>query len=341
MTPDAALMQLPDGVPILPPDVIAPEKQILRYISHPKLYSIPAEAKPIADSHEGLFFRESHEVESHPDLPGNVGRYRITIEGSIGSSGEFLSVGSKIRSVAEDLDKFWAYACGEPLNPIQIQLLFQVTHQGWESNEESVKQYLVASCRKPFAVVQLGEKKDWISISHFPLMPALVARDKYQKADPPTQALIDIHYSALKARQGEGKLFLFAKALELAKRLLPGSTNLEKQNSLHPKIQTWLNQSLDWLFNIANNRYDVRHVVKNPQGPTLHPKMTGKEMSDFEHDADLVIKSVVFQGLDLNWPPPYLRQLEDEIKKDKSEIPMTEFQKQGLFIIGGVSIEMS
>ena len=339
-------MNLPDGVPLLPPDVLAPEMQVLRYTSHSKLYSIPSEAKPTEGDHEGLTFRESHEPESHPDLPGNVGRYRIIIEGSVGSSGELLSVSSKIRKVAEDLDKFWTYACGEPLNPLQIRLNFQVIQNGWESNEESVKQYLLANCHKPIAVVKLGKKPDWNLIHWFPLMPALVARDEYQKAGPPIQALVDIHHQALKSNRGESRLFLFAKALELARKLMPGRTDVEKQKSLHPDAQAKLKQSLHWLFNIANNRYEVRHVVVQVKpDATLHPKMTGKEILEFEHDAELVVKAVVFQRLNLKWPIPHWCKWKDDASKDKGHHPMQTPLKSSAshdaHMIGGVSIEMS
>ena len=100
-------MKLPDGVAILPADVVAPEKQILRYTSLPKFYSIPPEAKPTEGELEGLFVRETHEPEPNSKLPGNFGRYKITIEGSATSSGEFEKLRLKIRALAEDLDKFW------------------------------------------------------------------------------------------------------------------------------------------------------------------------------------------------------------------------------------------
>ncbi|MDX6386159.1 MAG: hypothetical protein QOK48_3732 [Blastocatellia bacterium] len=42
--------------------------------------------------------------------------------------------------------------------------------------------------------------------------------------------------------------------------------------------------SLDWLFKISNNRFDIRHVVKDPEKLHLHPKLTGQERADFIQD---------------------------------------------------------
>lgn len=301
----ASNMKLPvDGVPLLPPNVVAPEKQTLRYTSAPKLYAIPPESQAADGEFEGLLLREHHVPKPQKNLPPHIGEYTITIEATIGSSAEFHDFSQKIGALAQDLDKFWVYGCGEPLSPLVTTLSFDVTPKGWHSNVDKVKEYLLQNCHQMFVVAQLGHCH-WIQMPFYPLLPSLRARDAYQKADPPTKALADLHYAALKSRGGEGQLFSFAKALELAREVLDGKNDHAKEKALGLSVGT-LKRSFHWLFDVGNNRYNTRHVVRKGFRPAmLHARMTGQEIMDYKHDADWILRRLVCQRLRI--PTPQLR----------------------------------
>ena len=131
----------------------------------------------------------------------------------------------------------------------------------------------------------------------YPLFPAARVREAYRKASPAIKALGDLHYAALKSLRGDARLFYFANALELAATMMPGTKNTAKEQSLRPETKALLRHSMDWLFNMANNRYNVRHVVVKGKSGVLHSEMTGEERVAFEHDADLILRDVVCQSL--------------------------------------------
>jgi len=111
--------------------------------------------------------------------------------------------------------------------------------------------------------------------SHFFALEALAA---FRNAQPVVRSLVELHFSALTSTRVDGRLFFFAKALELVRALLPGADLPAKSANLHPEIRGELARPLSWLYDMSNNRFDVRHVVRNPQGPDLHPPMTSEEL---------------------------------------------------------------
>ena len=320
-------MKLPvDGIPLLPPNVVAPERQVLRYITQTKHYAIPLDEKRGEGVYEGLYLQECHVPKPQPKFPPHFGEYTITVEANITTSGELSDASQRIGALANDLDKFWVYACGEPLSPLFMQLSFDVTPKGWRSNMEEVKDYFVQNCRQPFAIVQIDPTR-CMEMPCYPLSLALQAREAYKKADPVIQALADLHYTALKAQFGEGRLFSFAKALELARKILPGADDPKREQSLAlPKGS--LKQSLHWLFDVANNRYNTRHVVRRDSPtPALQTRMSGQEIMDFQHDADLILRSLVCQKLQLATPNLVRRTTENNAaaRTPKQPVPPVSF----------------
>jgi len=96
----------------------------------------------------------------------------------------------------------------------------------------------------------------------------------------------------------ESALFLFAKALELARVMLPGHDDKARQAALPLDARGSLRRSLHWLYEIANKRLGIRHVVGgNRKKKSLLPALTQSEHADFLHDSDLVIRGVVEREL--------------------------------------------
>jgi len=117
------------------------------------------------------------------------------------------------------------------------------------------------------------------------------------------KALLEIHYGALKLRRNEGKLFALANGLELVRALLAGRNDDAKQKSLSDQVRNNFKHSLHWLFDIANNRFNIRHVVSQGGGKSqLHPAIASAELLDYEHDADLVMRAVICSSFDIDPP---------------------------------------
>ncbi len=63
-----------------------------------------------------------------------------------------------------------------------------------------------------------------------------------------------------------------------------------------------LKRTVEWLFNTANERFDIRHAVdKTVPGVMLHTKLTVAERQDFFHDANLILRIFVCKRLGI--PP--------------------------------------
>jgi hypothetical protein len=142
-----------------------------------------------------------------------------------------------------------------------------------------------------------GGRRYWMTLPYMPLKRALEAVRAYRTSDAATRLLIDLHTRSLKEPGSDTQLILLAKALELVRAVLPGRKDADKQKALQAEVQASLNQSLPWLYDIANNRLEVRHVVKDPTVLRLHDRLTSTERKDYRHDADAVLRGVITQRL--------------------------------------------
>jgi hypothetical protein len=171
------------------------------------------------------------------------------------------------------------------------------TLEGWTTNAKEVDVALARAEGLPFSSGSGITSRHWMYMSLFPLASALEVRESLAKASYATMALVRLHYSALKSQDPHAELFLLAKGLELGQRFLPGKSHRQRQSELPEDVQKSMRHSLSWLFEMSNNRFDIRHVVKDPAGPHLHPDLTASERSEFIADADLVIRTVICMQL--------------------------------------------
>lgn len=194
------------------------------------------------------------------------------------------------------MNRVWTYACGRPLNAARLCLVERNAPSGWTTNAKDVEAQFHAANGGVGGQVSI-QTRHWTYCRELPLAQALDVRETYRSTSDVIRTLIELHYSALTAVRKEARLFFFAKALEIAQAVLRGRTRQQKQGSLPPEIRDDLDQSLNWLFRMANTRCDVRHVVQERTPPTLHPRMSPQELQSFRHDADLVIRTVVCMNL--------------------------------------------
>jgi hypothetical protein len=123
---------------------------------------------------------------------------------------------------------------------------------------------------------------------------AIGAVHAYRAARPEIRFLMDLHVAAVDRMGAVSQLVLFAKALDLARDMLPGQGHPKKEAALPLHVRTGLRQSLSWLGEMSNKRLDTRHI--STKGKLL-PRMSATESADFIHDADLVIRGVVEREL--------------------------------------------
>lgn len=108
---------------------------------------------------------------------------------------------------------------------------------------------------------------------------------------------MELHFAAIDQLGMVSQFILYAKALDLAREMLPGHGNSKKEAALPRNVRAGLHQSLAWLGKMSNKRLETRHVASNGK---LLPKMSATERVDFVHDADLVIRGVIENQLKIS-----------------------------------------
>jgi hypothetical protein len=152
----------------------------------------------------------------------------------------------------------------------------------------------------PYFRLSEVKHRRWIGTPRLPLQQLLAIRSAYLTAPMMLRELIDLHVSAHQA--GQGRLFMFAKALEVVGRHY-GKDRATRNSGLQAAMTRMgvtlrLKQSIEWLFNIANERFEIRHAVdKDAPTPALHPRITPTERQDFEEGATLIVRAFVCEQL--------------------------------------------
>jgi hypothetical protein len=240
--------------------------------------------------------RESWHRINDSTLPDGSVEYSVIIETDVSTPDEIWAKQNAAYELADDLNRVWTYACGQPLNVARLGLVEMNAPPAWTTNATEVEEKLHAAISGLTGHVSI-QTRYWTYYSELPLAKALDVWESYRTASDVIRTLIELHYSALTSERSEARFFFFAKALELVQAILPGRRNEQKQTSLPTDITNELDQSLHWLFDMANHRSDVRHVVQDKMGPTIHPQMSAHESRSFEHDADLLTRTVVCMKL--------------------------------------------
>lgn len=282
---------------------------LITFLSKPQILVAPDTAQLHIADLDGLRVCDIAEPANADGLPEGARQYCVQIAKEVDTLEESLEAHRQADSLIADLERVWAYSAGLPLRPLRTYLEVHYALEGWTSNVEEVQNAIRAQKQGITGTVRIVSRH-WMHAPHFPLRLALEAVVAFRNAQPVVRSRVELHFSALTSARVDGRLFFFAKALELVRALLPGADVRAKSAGLHPEIQGELVRPFSWLYDMSNHRFDVRHVVRDPQGPDLHPLMTPEELRDFEHDADLVIRGVIAQHLAIELavartgPPP-------------------------------------
>jgi hypothetical protein len=233
--------------------------------------------------------------------------YGLRMECQVTTKEQAKRCDTEARQLAQDLNIVWAYVALVTLFPKRIMIRLSESPNGWRTNFKKLKSLRPVKPRSSTAIsgppgppvgftvnIKINPGKYKVVLPYMPLQLGLAAVEAYRTANQATRFLMNLHFGAIDQLGAGSQLFLFAKALELARVMLPGRTDPQKEAALSPGVRAALHQSFHWLFDIANNRLEIRHVAR---GGSLLPKLSPTESADFVHDADVVIRGVVEREL--------------------------------------------
>ena len=273
------------------------------YKSEPRIYGVLNEPKEHMASIGLLSVRETFELNANDHIRPGLGSYEVVIEATVVDDREFFEFQGEAFSLAQCLDRLWTYATGMPLSVLyQGRSIYAYEYlqppKGWTSNLNEVNDQLKAKAERSISVVG-STNIMWQWLPRLPLATVLSGREQLLTTSDPIHSLIEHHYDALTATDFRSKLFSLAKGLEIVRAMLPGKTDKAKASTINSEVAKSLRLGFGDLFNIANNRREIRHIIKDPKSKALHPKMSQHEKDSFSHDADVIIRAVVANELDI------------------------------------------
>jgi hypothetical protein len=282
---------------------MATEPYTAFFRSEPRIYGVLTEPKEHIASVGPLSVREIFEPDANDNIRLGLGSYLVVIEAKVVDRGELSEFQREAFSLAQCLDRLWTYATGMPLSVIyqgRAIYAYEYLHppKGWISNLDEVNDQLKANPKRSISVVN-STNIMWQWLPRLPLETVLRGRERFLIASDPIHSMIEHHYDAQTATDSYAKLFSLAKGLEIVRGMLPGDTDKAKEARLNSEVTKSLKLSFHDLFNIANNRREIRHTIKDLKSKTLHPKISQHERDSFGHDADVIIRAVVAQELDM------------------------------------------
>lgn len=100
------------------------------------------------------------------------------------------------------------------------------TPPGWRTNEPAIKKTLPS---QGFSLTIGTESEFIVDLPYMPLALAIKVTRAYRGASTAARALVDLHVEALANPGSNVGLFLLANALQLARHMLPGKTDSQRQ----------------------------------------------------------------------------------------------------------------
>jgi hypothetical protein len=285
--------------------------QVLRFRSPETRLRILGSPEPFSTTAYDWTIVEHFSEDAYEREGLRYGPHRVVLERAIAKIDDLHNVYLDGVTLAENLDVVWQYAAGLPWRHVGFEPSWFAIDppQGWESNQKRVRDSLQALESDLIIGDATIGVQHWRAGSELPLRKALTALDAFTRTDDLTAAVIRLHYYAQLFLRHGGAHFLFAKALEIVRELLPGSSDQAKHASLPPEIRHGMTRSLAWLFEMSNSRFDTRHPITKKPGLALHPSMSSEEEVAFMKNSHTVLTAVVCQRLGLE--PILLGELAD------------------------------
>ncbi|MHC4405867.1 MAG: hypothetical protein ACYTG0_40000, partial [Planctomycetota bacterium] len=234
---------------------------------------------------------ETYEHNTHSHFEEDLGSYRLVLEAPVSIQDDVWSALGVAEQIAKELDVAWCYVCGSPFFAVRKTFVLAEAPDGWTGNTREVEVEIQKERGLGYVEAAQLAHCHWLS--------------------PVVQALVELHIAAHKS--DHGSLFFLAKGLELAGAFFGqarGARNSGLQGEMAKiGMAPYLTRSVEWLFEMANTRFDVRHVVNGYSPVAVHPRMDATERGEFETNADLVLRGFICAQLEvditvLNRPEP-------------------------------------
>ena len=269
---------------------------LLRYQSPELKFGIRGTAVPTTASFEGWSLREQYVTNPDNEVAAGLGNYHLVVERLMSMHDDFSTWNERGVDLVERIEILWAFATGLPLRSrgFGVELTEPRLSKGWESNARQVDTELQKATRKLVAQLRI-ESRHRRYASSFPLPRLLRAMNAYETADEVVRELVVLHYVAHMTLATDNKALLFAKALEVVRKKIPGKNDREREAELPDHVRCALSHSLPELYEISNERRETRHAVTKDPHPTLKRRMHSAEFLSFLEDADLLVRHVVCQ----------------------------------------------
>lgn len=272
---------------------------LLRYQSPEKVLGIGSNCPPHSTTIDSWRISETYQSNTHEYLQKGMGSYRLVLEKEVSTQEEVWSALHGACQIAEELDLAWCYVCGTPFLAMRPSFIDSEAPAHWTGNTREIEVEIHKERGVGYAVATQVVNSHWLSLPFLPLKKVLAVREAYLKAPPVIRDLIELHVAAHKSDRGN--LFFLAKGLELAGAFF-GQARADRNSRLQEEmvkigIASHLTQSVAWLFEMANTRFDVRHVVNGYSPVNLHPRMTDSERQDFVYNSDILLRAFICQRL--------------------------------------------
>lgn len=249
--------------------------------------------------------------QPHPDQrrrEQGLGEYFISVERPVEHQGELTNALMEADKFAAELEVAWCYTWGVPFTALRTMLVEMDAPRGWSGNLSNIQKRMIVE-ESGITYDSIGfesRQSEWRS--ELPLKSTLTVRASTVAASPIVRELIELHIHSHQVN--DGRLFTLAKALEIVgaffqqtKRARAARNNGVEQEMLRIGVRNEMTQSVEWLFDIANERFDVRHAWDaGAPGVALHPRLSNQERLDFVKNADLVIQAFICSRLGINVP---------------------------------------
>ena len=244
-----------------------------------------------------------------------VGVYTVGLERDVASQDDVWAGLRKAEKISDEIDIAWCYAWEKPFLATEFGIVASEAPKGWSGNLRDVERDIQRESGGIVIEACQFTSDRWTWLDELPLKRVMTVRKALHRAAPTVRQLIEIH--ALSHKAPDAQLFLLAKAIEIVGAFF-GRTRADRNSGLEDEmerngVQGRMTRTIEWLFNVANERFDIRHAWDNRSpGVALHPRITDQERQDFVFNSDLIVRAFVCERLGVGIPILYWRQGQPE-----------------------------
>src|SRR4051812_6999568 len=114
---------------------------VLRFVSPVVRFGVLGGAVAQIAEFEGWRFREAYEQQPEPEVPTDVGKYRLTIERNVTVHDDVQALYAKGVDLVDRVNRLWTVAAGVPFGRSGFSVLLSILEPptGWGTNVDEVE----------------------------------------------------------------------------------------------------------------------------------------------------------------------------------------------------------